>query len=548
MSITVQPEQAGAKESSLRLDGPDARTTAGNGLLFALGYAPLLTLFLINLWGRPHYQFFPLALIGAAFLAWIRLKDVPRPFEPGEPWLTALLLAISFIFLAAATVYWSPWLGSFAALIGLVGLFWRVGGKRLLKGMLPMLLLVLTIIPPPLSADARLIEHLRVLAVAWSSRLLDILGVTHALSGNVIELPGQKLLVDEACSGINSVLITLACCLFFGLWRRRSAIHILLCLASALSFVLLGNLARITIGAWLKFRYGMDILSGAAHEVTGLFLFVSYLAMILSTDQLLVFLTSPVRPQQRPAETPTAAAGAVELKRAPMQIPGSWKRAAAYAFALLGLVDLGLGWVHSQHSKAQTAQPKSALRQGATFAMPEQVGSWKRLNTEIPPLQKIETRGVFSQVWHYRRGDTLASLAIDYPFQGYHDVTLCYTLRGWDVLQGRFWSGQATNASLPFAEVRMQNHLGLHGALWFSDVDESGRWLPGPGLNPSMKESLLQRLKMGSLNDSVTYQIQVLSTGFNPLRPIEREQVQQFFAEARMMLWRQLFEQLQRKP
>ena len=77
--------------------------TAGNGLLLTLGYAPLLTLFLINLWGRPHYQFFPLALIGAAFLAWTRRKDVPRPFEPGDSRLTALLLAASFIFLAVAS-------------------------------------------------------------------------------------------------------------------------------------------------------------------------------------------------------------------------------------------------------------------------------------------------------------------------------------------------------------------------------------------------------------------------------------------------------------
>jgi hypothetical protein len=32
------------------------------------------------------------------------------------------------------------------------------------------------------------------------------------------------------------------------------------------------------------------------------------------------------------------------------------------------------------------------------------------------------------------------------------------------------------------------------------------------------------------------------------LRPAEREQVQQFFEEARTLLWRQLFEQMQRKP
>jgi hypothetical protein len=94
----------------------------------------------------------------------------------------------------------------------------------------------------------------------------------------------------------------------------------------------------------------------------------------------------------------------------------------------------------------------------------------------------------------------------------------------------------------------MQNHLGLHGALWFSAVDERGRWLAGPGLNPSLKDSFLERFKLASLNASVTYQVQVLSTGFNPLLPVEREEVRQFFEEARMMLWRQLFEQMRPKP
>src|ERR1017187_193574 len=110
MSMSGQPEQTGAQEGRLSRDDSDSRMPARYGILFALGYAPLLTLFFINLWGRPHYQFFPLALIGAAFLAWTRLKEVPRPFVPGRASWTALLLAASFFFLVAATLYWSPWL------------------------------------------------------------------------------------------------------------------------------------------------------------------------------------------------------------------------------------------------------------------------------------------------------------------------------------------------------------------------------------------------------------------------------------------------------
>src|SRR5258706_2438994 len=237
---------------STRVDGP--ALTWAQGLLFVAGFVPLLWVFFLNLWARPHYQFFPLALAGAAFLAWSRLKEVPHPLEPGAPLPGTILWSLSFLLLAGATLLWSPWFGSLAAFAGLVAGIWMIGGSRLLRALVPALLLVAVIIPPPLSLDTRLADSLRVLAVNWSSHLLDIFGVTHYRSGNVIELPGKTLLVEEACSGINSLLITMAGCLFYMLWRRASVISTLLALVGSVSFVVLGNLVRITLWALLKFH------------------------------------------------------------------------------------------------------------------------------------------------------------------------------------------------------------------------------------------------------------------------------------------------------
>jgi hypothetical protein len=66
----------------------------------------------------------------------------------------------------------------------------------------------------------------------------------------------------------------------------------------------------------------------------------------------------------------------------------------------------------------------------------------------------------------------------------------------------------------------MQNQLGLHGALWFSMVDERGQWLAMRPLKPRLRTSFLDRLKTDPANESVTYRIQVLSTGFNSLKPV----------------------------
>ena len=523
-----------------------------NAGLLAFGFAPLLLLFFSNLWERTYYQFFPMALAGAGFLGWSRLREPPRPLALGHAAGTAALLGTSFCVLFAAMVLWSPWLASLAAVLGVVGVAWWLGGWRVLRALVPALVLGLTIIPPPLSLDARLMVFLRGLAVHWSSRLLDVFSVVHYLSGNIIELPQQKLLVEEACSGINSVLLTLAVCLFYLLWRRRSVVRILICLPCALATVLLGNVFRITLGAWLKFYYGIDILSGWRHESLGLLLVALYMVMILSLDEWMNFLTFPLRERSSRSQAPAAAAAPAMVSPLPdpVQVRTGWSprwaRLAGCAFALLGVAELGRGALHYyRQNTAFVMASKSALRAGATFTMPEQVGTWRRMDAAVPN-QKVETQGISSKIWHYQRGATLAAVALDYPFRGYHDVTVCYQLQGWRLTRQERQAGTGTNSSLPLMVVEMDKEPVSHGSLWFSTVDEQGHWME----MPVVKRSLLERLDLAGGFGFVptSYRIQVLVAGYGGLPPEESEAARQLFEGARKLLAQQLFDQMQGKP
>jgi exosortase len=305
-------------------------------LIPLLAFAPLLVVFFLNLWAREPYQFFPLSIAAACYLAYRELKqrsevggqrsevggptsgsstDSPahRPTEAPalltsdlRPLTSVLCLAPSLLLLGVATVFWSPWLAAIAAFLGLIGLTLRRGGWGLFVAMIPALLMLAIIIPPPFNLDSRLTLALRSLAVRWSSPMLDLLGVTHVITGNLIEIPGRQLLVAEACSGINSVLSTLAACLFYLLLRRRSVLESIFALACTGIFVLLGNVARFTLGAWLLFRWRIDILSGWWHAGFGLVLFISYIVLILSFDQLWLFLTE-VRGQGKGTRVQRAA-------------------------------------------------------------------------------------------------------------------------------------------------------------------------------------------------------------------------------------------------
>lgn len=124
-------------------------------VLVGLAFAPLLLTFFQNLWRQPEYQFFPQALAAAGFLAWDRLREVPRPMGPGSALVTAGLLFPALALLAVAVAAWSPWLGMLAALLAGLAVVWQIGGGGLLRKMAPAFVMVLTIIPPPLGLDVR---------------------------------------------------------------------------------------------------------------------------------------------------------------------------------------------------------------------------------------------------------------------------------------------------------------------------------------------------------------------------------------------------------
>jgi len=99
-------------------------------------------------------------------------------------------------------------------------------------------------------------------AVNTSSALLDWLRVTHVLEGNTLLLPGKTLLVEEACSGINSFILCNAFCLFWILWQRRTLGWLWLAMPATSLFVVLGNVIRITAGTAAYYYWQVNLLSG----------------------------------------------------------------------------------------------------------------------------------------------------------------------------------------------------------------------------------------------------------------------------------------------
>ena len=220
-------------------------------LLALFGFAPLLTQFFFNLWQFDTYQFFPMALAGAVALFLRAAREVEQPLTPGGFFVPLLLIPLALLILACGSVLWSPWLGALSFLLMTLGVTWGMGGWHFLKAILPSWFVLLTVLPPPLKLDERFALLLQGWAVAGSSRVLDALLIPHERTGLVIEIPGIRLLVEEACSGINSILFMTFICVFYAMWMRRSVFFTLLLYIFTIGCVLAGNFVRIVSGAWV---------------------------------------------------------------------------------------------------------------------------------------------------------------------------------------------------------------------------------------------------------------------------------------------------------
>ncbi len=294
------------------------------GVVILVAFAPLLQQHAINLWARPHYQFFPLALLGAGLLAWLYGRTASTPLSPGNSGAALAGFTVAWALLAVAEVFFSPMLGAVAFVLLLAVVIYAAGGAALLRSLLPAWAFLWIAVPPPFGLDRQIVGALQTLNSHVSSAVLDTLGVLHLLDGNVVQISGRRLLVEEACSGVSSLVAILASALFLILWLRRPWSGALLLIASAIGWVLVCNVVRVVTIAYVFDRWALDLSAGRKHDLLGLGCFALAVLLIWSTDRLFLFLVPPAAVPGATAVAAAPAAPAALSLRAYSRLP-AWR-------------------------------------------------------------------------------------------------------------------------------------------------------------------------------------------------------------------------------
>lgn len=231
----------------------------------------------------------PIVLAVGAWLLVRGLASARSLFAPGSPILTGLALIISlgfYVFGRAFDFITFEAAGLYGA--GLAVLYSRVGLKALTSIWFPVAYLAF-LIPPPHAFMDRVTAPLKQF-VSWAAMsILSAAGIPVSREGVTIYVGSYRLLVEDACSGMNSIVgLVAVSLLYIYLLRGSNLRYAVLLTATTIPIAILGNIIRIMTLILLTYFGGDEMAQGFLHMTAGMFLFAVDLVLVFLVDQVLV--------------------------------------------------------------------------------------------------------------------------------------------------------------------------------------------------------------------------------------------------------------------
>lgn len=543
---------------------PEISVVALFGILLpVLAHLPVLWYYAWGLYSLPHYGYILTLPIFAAVLAYSRVRHLGE-LVPGSTWRSAAWFFPAVFLLAASSVFDSPWLGGISSVWVVIATGYAIGGAPLVKALLPSWAMLCLAIRLPFLWDERLVQWLQTVAAERASAMLHYFHQPHILDGNVVETPVKRYLVEEACSGVQSLFAITTCTLFYVLWTRMAWWRAILIMLVSWFWVWTANVARIVLVTYLNSSLGWKVDDGPLHDVMGVALFSVTLLLILSSAHLIwfflpygIFGGRDGNEESADAERNRGAATKLPKLRSTIF--------ASPAFQVVYVLMLLFVWIPQWRVPFPTASPVQLGQLGKNFA-PQNFQGWvlsggTYLNQDgLPDTRRDDSQwGARSQNWKYRKGSKEIVVSLDYPFLGWHDLTTCYSVDGWKIDKREVapvpQSPESPDAIGPaerYVKTSMRrpekNDYGFVAYQCFNDRKVP---IPVPEFNvfalirdrlKAYRQRLLTFGASGSgLNDQVrTYQMQVLMQDHGELFDKDRAEAERLFVHFRVLLDRTL--------
>ena len=396
---------------------------AGAGL--ALGAATAVAC-LATYWGtNPGHADRLLILAGAAYAATTLLPawaSIPPRGWPAVGLLAVLAGGGAF----AVGLFLVPRVGPRTLLLWWLTLAWLTAasgvlvarhGWRRWRVLLFPLGFTLFALPIPLRVLNPLQDALQEQTTRRSCQALRLLGYEATRAEFVLQLPGGRLLVEEACSGVRSVTALVAAAAFVAFLRGFGPIRGVVLLSIAVPVIAAVNVLRVVGSGVIQEAFGSGYVEGPWHDAFGCVAVLAGLTLTLGLARLL--------------GTPAVAVVTPGAVAAPAG--SGWPIAAGVAVGVaLSVAALGLGY--RSEGRADEVAPLAAM----SLSLPPWSGEAGEVPAAVTELLAADRQihrvytdavGAEASVWVFYWGTATA-------IRGYHSPDLCWGNRGFEVTDG----------------------------------------------------------------------------------------------------------------
>lgn len=255
-----------------------------------------------------------LALLGVLFFPvlrimvweWIEIEDMGHAFfvpvvagyvvwkerdrilaQPVKPfWPAILLIFWAFVQMVLGYLGAEFFLSRTAFLLAIVGVIWTLAGTAVLRTLAFPLFILVFMVRIPTFLYQQLTFPLQLLASSLATDVLQLVGIPVLLQGNILELPGQRLQVIEACSGIRSLLsLTFLSLVYAYAFDRRVWMRTVL-FAITIPLAIGANALRVTVTGILT-EYDPKLAEGFFHTFEGWIVFMAAMGALLGAHRLI---------------------------------------------------------------------------------------------------------------------------------------------------------------------------------------------------------------------------------------------------------------------
>lgn len=236
-------------------------------------YYPTFHMFLYDWSNDDNYSHGFLIPFIVGYLVWQKRRQlrslIPAPSIIGLPVLFAGLSAYLIGTIGA------EWFLKRASLIVVIaGIILYLYGTEFFKHLLFPLAFLFFMVPLPAIIYSAMAFRLQLFVSVISAKLIGLAGVAVFREGNILYVSSGPLAVEEACSGMRSIMALLALSALFAYLVYASRLKQWILVIAALPIAVITNVIRVTTTGILAHYWGKSFAEGILHESFGWMVFV----------------------------------------------------------------------------------------------------------------------------------------------------------------------------------------------------------------------------------------------------------------------------------